>query len=422
MKLKLLLAFCFLLAVGSSAQWLGVVGSKPPVTTASVTVYVGGTGGAPTWSSYDSGGNGGYVFYTPITTPSVAFTLNNLYLYAHTAASGTWGTAIYTDNGGSPAGGTKVCGTTTTSAASNGYNALLPTGCSLSTSTLYWLAQYTSNDSWQEGYTSCTGSLKTFYSASTVTPWPTTAAAVDIASVGDCYTMFLSVTYTTSATYTVIQSGAVEATTEPNVAAIMPVQAGDTLIVGTVAYTSANPAVSVTDAISGSLTDTLTKRGTCPGVGGGYQVCFYSINTATTGVNSITGTFTEGAGDWHNSILYAEIKGTASSNSYDTSAYDTAYQTSSATFTSVNGITTSAPTELLVGLVVNATDGSAYVDYFTPGTGWSVLSDITNPAFGASFTSALLLKPVTTTGTYYASGTYHGAPADYLLPGIAGFK
>jgi hypothetical protein len=95
--------------------------------------------------------------------------------------------------------GSLICGTSSTSNPSNGWNTLTPSGCgTLSATTIYWVANYTNNNTQGQGTSNVSGScpdgsaafaglgLSTAFTNSTVSsinPWPSTLPAYGIGTI-----------------------------------------------------------------------------------------------------------------------------------------------------------------------------------------------------------------------------------------------
>lgn len=317
------------------------------------------------------------------------------------------------------------------------------TACpTLTASTWYAVVQVTSSATQDQG-TSGVGStcwntqnvpihsLFSPGSTTSATAWPTNITFNTGATSDGCYSAYASFTYLTTQPYTIVQAGSSWETTYLNYVAIAPVQSGHGFIAATAAENGgAAPIVSVVTTTGGgpntggSTVDTLTQRGTCPGVtgAGNAQVCILSVDRATAAVNGLTSTFTQGAGGEHNEVLYMEVAGTISSNSFDKSAYDTAYITTGPSFSSaVDTATTTQATELLVGVATDIVDCTGLVCTFTGTSGWNAVLTTTNPAIGAAYPAGLFYQIVTSTGAYGLNGSLMEVVWN-TLPGLATFK
>ena len=384
-------------------------------TGSAVTVYLGGTA-----AINSARGNQNYGFCTPIK-PAYNFAVSSIGLYWAVAGSGTWGTAIYADNGGTPVGGARLYYATTSSSPSVGYNTLTPSGVgTLTAGTVYWLCGTTASstsDPASSGYASDSGSnncpegLSSVFTsavlASPFTTWPTTWPASTAS--GSCEAIYAAGTYATAQTYTNVQVGggftsAVQATSTFNIPAIT---ASDQSLLVAISYGGGTyTPSSVVDAINGTTTDTLTERGTCGTGASGIVLtnCFFTIDRVTSGVNSFTVTFPAGL---HFGVAYTVIAGTASP-SFDQVHYDTAV--TSTPFTSGSTGKTAQATEYLFGA---ATTSIAMPATFAGSSGWSNLQNTgqdgnTSYGFGI-FGETVTNGPATydLTGTQGRSGPYN---------------
>jgi len=216
--------------------------------------------------------------------------------------------------------------------------------------------------------------LGSFTSASS---WP---AHVAPGVYGDgCISSYIDLTYTTTDSYAFVTLtfNSCDTGTPASCSTIIPaIGSNQSLIVdnGIISPTSVVIS-SVTDTTSGSTTDTLTKRGTCPditsGVSNPTQQCLYSIDRATAGVTGVTSTYS--ATPIKAGQLIAVIAGTQSS-SFDQSCYDSVVHTS-VPFTGCT--TTIGQTELLIGAAINNSGQSCcspYVgNWISPTGSWNTL-------------------------------------------------
>ena len=216
--------------------------------------------------------------------------------------------------------------------------------------------------------------------ASGVTPWPATAPAltnssIPTASLGNgCYGIYAQVNYVSSNVFDVVTNGPGQCDTSIVTCPVMipPVQGNTSLDVLVASSGSGNVVSSVVDTTNGTTTDTLIKRGTCIGVSGGQQICIYSTDRATAGVNGVTCTFNTNPSSIKVGCYALEVAGTKST-SFDQYEYDSAY-TFAPSFTSGNTPTTTAAPEFLVGFVFGGNGGSNYgTGTWTPGGSWKVL-------------------------------------------------
>lgn len=332
--------------------------------------------------------------------------------------------------------GAFICSYGTSTTQSVGWNVPPMTGCGTPTSsTWYWISQWTNNDSQHQATSGInafcpgTGGLVTGYALS-LTPWPATAPSLDgsplpTATNGNgCYAAYVSVNYTSTATYNVVSLNPGNCDTASSCPVLMPpVQSGHTLVIETVGSVGST-ITSVKDCTNGTAacstsTDTVNKLGSCPGASGGFQLCFFEIDRATAGINNVTCTFAT-SGSAKDSCWILEIQGTTATP-FDQVNYDSVYLTATP-FTSANGVTTTSATELLIGGVTNGwLQSNPYGQgNFGAGGSWTTLFTGGLPGgTGAPTAAAVYLQTVNSTGTYNVQGTYSlTGSGNEILPGL----
>jgi hypothetical protein len=330
--------------------------------------------------------------------------------------------------------GSKICSTTSGSTPAAGWNTLTPAGCgTLSANTVYWAGSTTASNTQQPGDSDFNANCPDLqYGAffGNASPWPATFAATLFASSANngrslnagCYATYVSLTYNSTATYDLISisPGGCDLGASPCIAPIPPIQSGHTLFVACIPTLNTGTCSGVTTATNGTTTDTLTQRSCATTTGGGSnrEVCFYEIDRATAGANSVVCAYNTGGKTY---CVVLEIAGTASS-SFDQVHIDATLQTSGS-FTSGNTGTTGQATELLVGICNNIqTQSPAAAGSFSGTNGWATIYT-GGGAGGVPDTLGIFTKTVTSTGAYNVSGTYvTSSSSNGFIPGLMTLK
>lgn len=453
--LILTLALC----LPASAQFPilpGVLSPNTPV--AAGTALLGNFGGMGTCGELcvngPDSGNAGVAFFTPFVAPANASTWGTFNLWVGTPQATAWWLALYSDTTVSCTGGAPhcpanlICYHAASSAPASGWNSIASASMTNSCGTptpgaFYHLGQLTNDNTQNQGTTGAsgfcpgTGGLATGVALGVATTPPASAPslgfATEVPAIGNpsvnngCYNAYATVNYTSTAAFNVTAHapGSCDAATQC-IISTAPGQTGQTRIIAYVGSIGASAPSSVKDctgvAACSVSTDTFTQMGSCPGVSGGFNVCFWYTNRVTAGVNNVTVNFTS-SGSAKNLVDVIDLQGTNASASGDKSAYDTAYLTSSP-WTSANctGTLTQA-NEFLVGVAVNsflyATMYPA-VSFAATG-GWTLAYQ----GFGASQQPSMwsvYTQSVTSTSSVCLTGTYSDPSHMDVATGIATFK
>lgn len=440
MRLYLLILFLFLCSFVFGQGYIGsngVIGQNG-VLSHSGTTITGNFGGTITKTAGGDSGDGGYFQASPLNTCPIGMvpcpvnpTLNptcHVWWGSPDASNPNWGCAIYSDNAGSPTGiNNLVCGASTTTVATSGWNSIVLTGCppTVATNTQYWVAQYTESNSQVEGTNGvnnfCPGtpgvaSFQTNVSGNT--PWPNSFPASSDVNNG-CYTSYITLSYTSEQQYNVITENiqGCDVNTQDCPIFIPPVGSVDSLYVVANSDTTSGNVTNVKDSINGTVTDTLTKIG-CATVSSAplVQWCLYYIDRATLGVNGIDCIFTNSGGSYKTSCGLIDVQGTIATGSIDQSGFDSVY-INSQSFTSASSITTEQ-TELIMGYdsdfgqpgVQNSTE------YILAGSGWNLI--FTGQGAGGSPNSYAFMMQTAGAATFNLTGSFpSGAASNSHLPG-----
>jgi hypothetical protein len=338
------------------------------------------------------------------------------------------GCAVYTDSAGAP--NSKVCAAAAAS-SSAGWNQLVLSGCgTLTAGTPIWVAFITASatqnpmiqnhDVCPNG-TTPVSSNSALGSFTGVGSFPSTFPANSAAhSYNTCFEAYVTLTYTSTNTYDInsVSNQGLDTAANPFTTTIPTFGSGHTMVVDVTSGVGAGMATAVTDAINGTLTDTLTQFGSCSSNSGGLSHCVFYICRATAGVNSVTATATN-TGTNKPIISVLELQGTQSSSCADQSANNTSYITT-ASFTGTTTSTTTSATEFLYGPVANFTSAApADPQALTPGGSWNIAYYSIGNGNSVS-TIAILYQTVTSTGTYHVNGTYAAGNFN-ILPWIGTF-
>jgi hypothetical protein len=323
--------------------------------------------------------------------------------------------------------GNKICTSFSSTVATAGWNTVSLSGCGTpAASTRYWLANITQSSTqgvytygqpceFQNGIPT-SGYFQTLGSFTSNSSWPANGSAAAIQAAGvfySCTSEYIPITYTTNNRYTIVTSASVSCdvngATCRNFIPATPSNASVITVGGAQGNT---PFTGVVDLISGTTTDTLTKRGSCPTTNSGLsQICVYSIDRATSGVNQVNCTDSWTSGSNKLACWVLVVVGTQST-SFDTSCYDSSNLTvTSGAFTGCTTSTTAAANELVIGVAINRNTGSCcgYSGNYLEQTGsWSNLYTgffINNPS--APF--SIFQQVLTSTGTPGVTGSIVGA-------------
>jgi hypothetical protein len=401
--------------LAGSVLYAGTIAGTSGAYAAGQEIYI---------SSFTHAGNNGYF-------PVGAY--NSAYLTLTNSGGTTETHAGQAVGVGSLACGGKFSATPTNDVFNTIPEASLTQGsaCStLSAGTQYFAVQVTSSATQNQGTSgqaTCPfvgGQHSIFALSSTVSAstWPTNITFNDSGvGLGDgCYAAYASLTYTTTAAFTIIQAGGAWTTTQTtNTFTIAPLQSGHNLMAATHASTNAAPITGVVDKTSGTTHDTLTLRGGGGTDAAGYQNGIWTVDGATSGVNTISATVTQGAAGWHNNVEYMEILGPNTGGSFDKSGYDTVDLTSVPFTSAVQTGTTTHATELLIGGAISEQDCTGLPCQFTGTSGWTAVQTVMNPGTGFNFATGLFYQNVASTGAYGLSGTFNENVTGYnILPGL----
>jgi hypothetical protein len=324
----------------------------------------------------------------------------------------------------------KLCSTFSSTTPSAGWPALSLSGASCptpTTSTPYWVAIVeTSNSITQPALltaANCPGTLGTTVfgtnplgSFSSNASWPSSFQTVGNAyrALFGCYAAFVTLSYTTTAPYTIISFDQVNCgpTESPCTANIIPFGSGHSLIMA--AGNSTQGASIGTLTVTDSASDTISANGTCPAPTGltNPVVCLFSAPRATAGITTVSSTYSIDTA--HTTMYILEVAGTKASSSFDKSAYDAALNATP--FTSAATATTTQATEFLLGACYNNLLADEYVGgFFTPSGSWSRLysgqnAEATGSANFSTF--GVFGQTVTSTGAYSVTGSFSASGTD----------
>lgn len=432
MKLRIFALSLFaLLCV--EAQYVFVGFTAPPSGT-TVTVNLGGT----TQVGTDSG-NGLFMIATPFTVPSGGSNYSwgsNCEVYYVVGGAGENGCAIYADSSGSP--GNLICGmasaTSLTSAVWTAYSTS-GAGCGTPTAgTHYWVAMITTDTgvvveqgrsgvpASGEGCPSDVAGQSSVFSNSALgsftgaASWPSSFGASTASN--SCYTAYMPVTFTTTAAYSFAQVSNAQffSSQTATIPATGSGHGGIFFFWQTAG--SAEGTITITDSAS----DTITSRGrTCNSfLTGDYGLCVFSVDRISSGVTS----FVEHCSSVcaHDSIMFIECIGCASSSSYDVSDFDTSLQGTPST----SGATGSKAQnqELCVGGAYNTdltTVGNASF-LFSAGTGWNLIHSGWDVHTGPNDNSMGSFYRITSTSGTETLKTSFGTAGTNNLLGLGCFK
>lgn len=377
------------------------------------------------------------------TNPTMPSTFNVCF---ETAQPGTWSVSLYGPGatGQIPDTTSKICTSSnqTNGATLNGWVAVSLSGCPGSLTgtagTVYWLGVTYTSTTTQMGNTgfqgycpywelnSSTAPVTSNISASTITPWPSTApTSLSIPpppiSTG-CYAIYVPLTYSTSHTYDIVSYSPTNCDT--NLAtckgSIPPTTAGHGFMVIATSDNNSGTITGVVDTTNGTTTDTLTQVGCTSSTT--VFFCMYWIDRVTVGVNGVTCTRSVSGGSYKVACTSIEINGTNASSAVDKSHFDSAL-INSASFTSGNTATTTQANELLIGFAIDSWPGAQNVLAYTVcGGSWTTVTS-TLAGGNAPSQQVLCIQPVTSTGAYNLSGTSNaGAGSNNYIPGLVTIK
>ena len=374
-------------------------------------------------------GDAGLMFAAPFITPtpssggvSLGATCG-IYVVAG-AGSGGWGCALYTDDDDAP--GARVCGVTTSATPTNAaWNTLTMSGCpaTLSSGTKYWVASTVNNNSTKHGLLSFQGPCPSgqefeAYGSNPVSfssIWPADfgAASGGITRGWRCRTAFVSLTWTSSNDYDIVnvypsytqgQNGGGYFAT--------PFGSNHSLIVATYTQAANNP-VTVRD----SSNNVVPALGTCPLSGG---VCIFA-EAPQRGITGYTVHQAQMGGDGRQctaAIELASASGTAPVSDTGAVYYDVSPVSSP--FTS-GTVTTHSATEFLVGADLSYAN-TDIVGTWSSSNGWNVVNaGATTCAYQILSGCGLFTKTVTSEGTYSVSGSWSQSPQGRNWSGLAAF-
>lgn len=423
---------CVLLLCALAWGQGGVVGPKgafgpggvvSPGASGGGTLITANVGQAIINPTFTDSGNGLFMSAVQFTTPtpsSGGISVTSLGVFVASPAAANWGVAIYTDSASLPSTLVTNCSTFSGSTPSTPTATLVPTSCTLSAATKYWIAAITVSNTQQQleaSHGACdTGpgvvfSNSALGSFTSVASWPSSFGASTLNAV--CYGQFAAIQYTTTSTYTVASSGTAICPSGTSCTVdIVPAASGHGLVVGSQGV-DLSAIGTLTTSFADSASDTITSRGTCTGTTTiSLANCIGSADRATAGASTLTANY--GGTALSGVMSYAEVIGTASSSSFDQSAYDTTL--SASPFTSGNTGTTTQANEILFGIAGTTLATGTY----TAGGSWTLLGQATTFS-GNNMTGALFFKTVSATGTYNLQGSYSSAGTSNL-PALATFK
>jgi hypothetical protein len=335
--------------------------------------------------------------------------------------------------------GNLICSAASAGTPPSGWTTLTPSGCgTLAANTSYWATQITASNTQEQGNSAIgpgPGCSTGGYAVFSNTPlssftgnssWPSNWSSYGSSDNGNCFTTYASLTYTSTQPYNIITVAAGAPSATPYCSASLgptctltfpPFQAGHSLI-GAIQNVASGGFLTISSATD-SASDTVTVNTQCNG-SGNYANCFISVPLATTGVNSLTITFSGGG---HYVFVVMEVAGTLSSGSYDKSATDTALL--GTPFTSANATgTLSQAQEFAIGQAWNdqlgaSADGNGT---FSAGGNWNVLYQGQNSESAGNLSNTAVFYQITSAttslhmqGSFAVSGTSN-------LPALATYR